>query len=67
MNETAIFTMLPDGRMKVVVNFTNLVENRNYSATVQIQYNGGVVQDSLPVDASMCMCDVCDVLVFNFE
>ena len=64
VNETAIFTLLPDGRMEVVANFTNLVENRNYSATVQIKYSGGVVQHSLPVDASMY--DICDVVVFNF-
>ena len=62
VNETAIFTMLPDGRMEVVASFNNLVENRKYLVTVQVLYNGGVVQDSLPVNASMSMCNV---LVFS--
>ena len=64
MVETANFTMLPDGRMKVVACFTSLVENKKHLVTVQVQYNGGVVQHSLPVYVGMCMCKV---LVFNHE
>ena len=37
---------------RVMVTFTNLEENRKYSASVHVQYNGGVVQQSQPVEIS---------------
>ena len=52
---TGIMNMSADDvmpRRVVVATFTNLEENRKYSASVQIQYNGGVVQQSQPVEIS---------------
>ena len=43
---------LHDSRRKVMATFTNLKENRKYSASVHVQYNGGVVQQSQPVEIS---------------
>ena len=41
-----------DGTRKVTTTFTNLEENKKYSASVHVQYNGGVVQQSQPVEIS---------------
>ena len=41
-----------DGVRRVMATFTNLEENRKYSASVHVQYNGGVVQQSQPVEIS---------------
>ena len=42
-----------------MARFKSLPEDRKYSITVQILYNGGFEQDSLQsVNASMCMRDV---------
>ena len=50
-NGTAV--VLLDGDRRVVTTFTDLLENRNnYSATLNISYNGGVVQQSQPVEIS---------------
>ena len=44
-------TMLHDGVKRVIATFTDLTENRiNYIATLNINYNGGVVQQSQPVE-----------------
>ena len=42
------------------VTFTNLEENSKYNATLQVQYNGGVVQQSQPVELSECCYNECD-------
>ena len=39
-------SMLPDGERRVMATFTDLMENRKYTATLNIHYNGGVVQQS---------------------
>ena len=44
-----------DGVRRVMATFTNLEENRKYSASVHVQYNGGVVQQSQPVEISECV------------
>ena len=41
-----------DDVRRVMATFTNLEENRKYSASVHVQYNGGVVQQSQPVEIS---------------
>ena len=47
-----IMNMSADGeRRMVMATFTNLEENRKYSATAHVQY-GGVVQQSQPVEIS---------------
>ena len=47
-------SMLPDGERRVMATFTDLMENRKYTATLNIHYNGGVVQQSQPVEISEC-------------
>ena len=47
---TGIMNMSADGVRRVMATFTNLEENRKYSASVHVQYNGGVVQQSQPVE-----------------
>ena len=47
--------MSPDGGRRVVASFNNLVEDRKYSASVHVQYDGGVVQHSQPVEISECV------------
>ena len=49
---TGIMNMSADGVRRVMATFTNLEENRKYSASVHVQYNGGVVQQSQPVEIS---------------
>ena len=44
--------LLPDGERRVMATFTDLMENRKYTATLNINYNGGVVQQSQPVEIS---------------
>ena len=44
--------MFANSMHSVTVTFTNLEENRKYSASVHVQYNGGVVQQSQPVEIS---------------
>ena len=48
VNVTGIMNMSADGLRRVMATFTNLEENRKYSVSVQVQYNGGVVQQSQP-------------------
>ena len=43
--------MLSDHGRRVVAVF-NLIENRKYSASISVQYNGGVEQHSQPVEIS---------------
>ena len=43
--------MLPNHGKRVVADF-NLTENRKYSASVFVQYSGGVEQRSKPVEFS---------------
>ena len=50
-----VISMSADGVRRVMATFTNLEENRKYSASVHVQYNGGVVQQSQPVEISECM------------
>ena len=50
--------MSTDG-VRVMATFNNLKENRKYTATVQVQYNGGVIQQSQPVEISE-QCNLCD-------
>ena len=45
-------TVDPDGVRRVMATFTDLMENRKYTATLNINYNGGVVQQSQPVEIS---------------
>ena len=49
-NETV--DMLSNGERRVMTTFTDLMENRKYTATLNINYNGGVVQQSQPVEIS---------------
>ena len=53
---TSYVVLLPstDVVRRVMLTFTNLEENRKYSASVHVQYNGGVVQQSQPVEISEC-------------
>ena len=44
--------ILPDGVRSVMTTFADLMENRMYIATLNINYSGGVVQQSQPVDIS---------------
>ena len=44
--------MLSNGVRRVMATFTDLMENRKYTATLNINYNGGVVQQSQPVEIS---------------
>ena len=44
---------LPDGERRVMATFTDLMENRKYTATLNIHYNGGVVQQSQLVPESL--------------
>ena len=44
--------MLSNGERRVMATFTDLMENRKYTATLNINYNGGVVQQSQPVEIS---------------
>ena len=40
-------SMLSDGERRVMpATFTDLMENRKYTATLNIHYNGGMVQQS---------------------
>lgn len=60
-----IVTMLSNGVRIVMATFTDLTENRhNYSATLNVNYNGGVVvQQSQPVDnISECWFVACTVI-----
>ena len=50
---TSTVDMLSDGRRRVVVTFTNLIEDRKYSASVYVQFNGGeLIQQSPSVEIS---------------
>ena len=48
----SIMNMSADGVRRVMATFSNLEENRKYSASVHVQHNGGVVQLSQPVEFS---------------
>ena len=50
VNVTGLMNMSADGVRRVMATFTNLEENRKYSASVNVKYNGGVVQLSQPVE-----------------
>ena len=50
INETV--NMLSNDVRRVMATFTDLMENRKYTATLNINYNGGVVQQSQPVEIS---------------
>ena len=39
---------------RVVATFNTLEENRNYVMTLTLEYNGGVRQESHPVNISKC-------------
>ena len=50
---TSTVDMLSDGRRRVVATFTDLLENRKYSASVYVQFNGGgLIQQSPSVEIS---------------
>ena len=49
---TGTMNMSADGVRRVMATFTNLEENRKYSASVHVQYNGGMVQQSQSVEIS---------------
>ena len=53
-SNTTVIT-LENGMQRVLVTFSNLVEDRKYSASVYVQYLGGVVQRSRPVEISMLL------------
>ena len=56
---------MKNGMRRVMTTFTNLEENRKYSASVHVQYNGGVVQQSQPVEISECvLCVPCLSLLY---
>ena len=53
MLSTSTVDMLSDGRRRVVATFTNLLENRKYSASVYVQVNGGrLIQQPPSVEIS---------------
>ena len=54
VSATGIMNMSADGVKRVMATFTNLEENRKYSASLHVQYNGGVVQQSQLVKISEC-------------
>ena len=58
VNVTGVVNMSTDG-VRVMATFNNLKENRKYTATVQVQYNEGVIQQSQPVEISE-QCNLCD-------
>ena len=59
---TSTVDMLPDGRRRVVATFTNLVEDRKYSASIYVQVNGGgLIQQSPSVKIS----EWCDTYLVN--
>ena len=43
---------MSDGERRVMATFTDLMENRKYTATLNIHYNGGVIQQSQPIEIS---------------
>ena len=49
-NETV--NLLPDGVRSVVATFTDLIENRKYTSTSKLSYNGGLTQQSKAVGIS---------------
>ena len=61
VNTHGVLSSTSDVVRRVMATFTNLEENRKYNATVHVEYNGGVVQQSQPVEISelLAMCSVC--------
>ena len=63
--------MLSNGERRVMATFTDLMENRKYTATLYINYNGGVVQQSQPVDNqpvdSECDCQNATVIAPSLQ
>ena len=57
--------MLPGHGRHVVASFNNLPENRKYTTSVHIQYSGGVVQDTVPVDTSMCSYKLMSIIYYE--
>ena len=58
VNGSVTEVMSPSDRMKVKVAFSNLTENKKYSASVQLHvlYNGSVKNITLPaVEISECL------------
>ena len=51
-NTSAAVDLLSDSERTVVATLSDLMENRKYIATLNIVYNGGVVQQSQPVEIS---------------
>ena len=50
---TSTVDMLSNGKRRVVATFTNLVEDRKYSASIYVQFNGGgLIQQSPSVEIS---------------
>ena len=45
---------IADAGRRVVANFSNLIENRKYTVIVHVLYNGGIEQQSQPVESSEC-------------
>ena len=55
------------GMQSVTVTFTNLEENSKYKASVHVQYNGGVVHQSQPVEISkFCYNNYTQILLYNY-
>ena len=59
--------MSSNGERRVMATFTDLMENRKYTATLYINYNGGVVQQSQPVDISECDCQNVTVIAPSLQ
>ena len=53
-NVSGTLEVLQDHGRCVVASFRNLTENRKYTTSVHLQYDGGLEQDSLPVETSIC-------------
>ena len=49
-NTSGTVSMLPDGGRSVVATFSDLTENRMYSASVYTHYDGGMLHHSQAVD-----------------
>ena len=51
-----VIMLSDDGERRVVATFTQLLGNRKYIATLNINYTGGLVQRSQPVEISELNC-----------
>ena len=62
-NTTGNVSMLSDGGRRVVATFTNLTENRIYSASALVYYDGEMMHHSHPEDISECVSSISYVII----